>query len=129
MRKSKSVWLLGICAALFLTPAAGNSDLSGQDYVWTLRDEVPAPIKKSVNAWVGQCNANLERLIGNLRKWDEAAIKEALPKIKQDFDETYLRFPILEKDQGDKFGWDEVIWELDMMADKEREMHIGPVEV
>ncbi|MGB7294320.1 MAG: hypothetical protein WBC70_01910 [Candidatus Aminicenantales bacterium] len=128
MRTFKSVWVLGICAPLLLG-SASLSDWPGQEYCWKLRDEVPNPIKKSVNAWVDRCNVLLESLVGNLRKWDEARIKEELPNIKQDFAKTYLRFPILEKDQGDKFGWDEVIWELDMIADKEPDVRIGPVEV
>ena len=128
MRKLRMVWILGICASLFLGPL-GVLDLTGQEYCWKLRDEVPAPITKSVNAWVGECNALLENLIGNLRKWNEEAITEALPKIKQDFEKTYLRFPILEQDQGDKFGWDEVIKELDRIADNDPDVRIGPVEV
>jgi hypothetical protein len=128
VRKFKSVWVLGICAPLLLG-SLSLSDSPSQDYCWKIRDEVPAPIKKSVNAWVGRCNVLVENLIGNLRKWDEATIKKELPDIKQAFDQTYLRFPILERNQGDKFGWDEVIWELDMIADKEPDIRIGPVEV
>ena len=128
MKKIESVWALGICVILFLGPL-GILDSSEQDYCWRLKDEVPPPIKKSVNAWIGECNALLEGLIGDLRKWDSAQIKENLPKIKERFRKTYLKSPILELDLGDKFGWDEVILELDKIVEKEKDIRIGPVEV
>jgi hypothetical protein len=130
----KSLWALGICVAISLGPpgilnVSGQEHSENQEYCWRLRDEVPAPIKKSVNAWVGECNTRLETLIKNLREWDEARIIKELPNIKESFLHTYLKSPIFEMNEGDIFGWDEVILKLDAIADKDPDIRIGPVEV
>ena len=119
---------MGICMALFFGQL-GEVDVSGQDYCWKLRDEVPAPVKKSINAWIGQCNARLEMLISNLRKWDKDKIDEELPNIIEAFSKTYLKTPILELDLYNKCGWEDVIKELDRMADTYPCITIGPIEV
>jgi hypothetical protein len=134
MKKISLFWVLGICVVLFLGPL-GTLDLSGQEqskngeYCWRLKDEVPAPIKKSVNAWVGECNARLEILISELGKWDEATIEAKLPKIEEDFSKTYLRFPILENDERTLYGWKDVISELRMIIKKDPDVRLGAVEV
>lgn len=128
MKKIESFWCLGICMAM-LFGSLGAIDVSGQEYCWRLRDEVPAPVKKSVNAWIGNCNARLEVLIANLRKWDEAKIKEELPNILETFSHTYLKTPIMELDLGNKCGWEQVIWELDKLADTNPCIVMGPIEV
>jgi hypothetical protein len=138
MKKFKSVWVFGICMALFLGPL-GALDLSGQEYVWTNRAGIIPPAKiddqaaDSVKEWIGKANSRLVTIIGQLPDMNDSAIEDLIDKCKSDdtghgFGKTYLKIPVLESESGAVYvGWEEVIWRLKEIADDFQQQ--GDVEI